>query len=533
MKIHSLQLLFLCLLGLFSCGRTPETKKKFLEDPNLSLSQKLELYLESDTLLNKCFTQSEIKVLREFYKHNHFNAVIFQRDSTATSQGKTVLQLVNHALAFGVPSEFIGTLNSRMHPVEKELFTIINLSRLISVRKHGFTDSIRAITKIDLSDVYADLNLLSKGSYDQSRRRLLSIGPVQDTLFDQLSKNIYDYATRYKLDTIDYDIKNFKTAPERNSLVAKSLFAKGYLKDSMPREALQTAALFAFKRHNGLDSSAEVTDYTVEALCESNKTKLTRAAISLESVRKHKYNNKKFVVINLPEYHLYFYANDSLKAKHRIVIGKRSNETPELESEIRSIVLFPYWRVPASIVKKEIMPEVRKNKNYLARHHYTLRGYKDTAALDVNKINLKSNGYSIVQSPGRWNSLGVIKFEFNNAHSVYVHDTPQKGLFNRSVRSFSHGCMRCEFPVDLGQKIINYDQKEGKIRKTKPHDLDSLLKLEEHRVISLNDKIPISVVYRTVTLQQVNLVFHIDIYHRDAQFIKQLKKCASEYNFHL
>ena len=93
--------------------------------------------------------------------------------------------------------------------------------------------------------------------------------------------------------------------------------------------------------------------------------------------------------------------------------------------------------------------------------------------------------------------------------------------------------MRCEFPVVLGQKMLNYDNKDGKNGKTRSNDLDSMLKPDKHRVISLNDKIPISVVYRTVTLQHANLVFHIDIYHRDAQFIKQLKKCASEYNFHL
>ena len=128
----------------------------------------------------------------------------------------------------------------------------------------------------------------------------------------------------------------------------------------------------------------------------------------------------------------------------------------------------------------------------------------------------------MIQMPGPWNSLGVIKFEFLSNHSVYVHDTPQKGFFNRKVRSFSHGCMRCQYPVELGKLMLQYDQ-EGRRKKSMPPDtLDSLVRIGEHVGIGLKNRIPIYVEYQTVTTHEKRITFHLDIYFREDEIIKIL-----------
>jgi murein L,D-transpeptidase YcbB/YkuD len=526
--IKSALLLFLSSLVLISCSRQEVRGKNFLKDPNLSNAEKLERYLNSDSLMGEAFTSEESQLLRTYYEQHDYQPFLLEQ---AASKDSLFNRLFERSLAFGIPREYLELSKKNAHPVELDMVKVLHVARMVEIRDKGFLDtSGRPKRTVPLAS-FRKMNVLTKAtSYHSAANYLLALGPKSDTSFKQLSDQIFDYGTKYKLDTANFSPKNFTTDEQRTALAKSSLKNKGYITSSQPSNATFDKALLLFKLHNGLDSSLQMNNYTVEALCESNVKKLNRAALSLDKIRHRKNSYGRLVLINLPEYMLYFYANDNLKAKHRLIIGKRTNETPELESEIRSIVVYPYWSVPASIVKKEIMPKVRKNKNYLAMHHYTIRGINDTSALDVSKINLKANGYSILQSPGKWNSLGVLKFEFNNRHSVYVHDTPQKGLFNRAVRSFSHGCMRCEFPKELGKQFLTYDQ-EGRIKKSMPpYKLDTLLRDGKHRVLPLKTKIPIKVCYQTVCASADRLVFYIDIYGRDSQLLSSLKN-VQKFNF--
>lgn len=521
-------LLFLSSLVLISCNPKPAREKNFLKDPNLSNAEKIERYLESDSLMGKAFSPDEVKLLRTYYEQRDYQPFLLGQASSKDSLFKVLFE---RSLAFGIPQEYLQLPKKNAHPVELDMVKVLYVARMVEIRDKGFLDtSGRPKTTAPLAP-FRKMNFLTKAkSFESASNYLLALGPKSDSTFKQFSDQLFAFGMKYTLDKENLSPKDFNTEEKRTSLAKKSLKNKGYLSSSTDAKNVFEEALLLFKLHNGLDSSLQLNDYTVEALCESNTTKLTRAALSLDKIRQRKNPYGRLVLINLPEYALYFYANDSLRAKHRVVIGKRSNETPELESEIRSIVIYPYWKVPASIVKKEIMPEVRKNRNYLAKHHYTIRGYKDTSALDVSKINLKSDGYSIVQSPGKWNSLGVLKFEFNNRHSVYVHDTPQKALFNRAVRSFSHGCMRCEFPTELGKQFLTFDQEGRKKNSMRPDTLDTLLRVGKHNVFPLKTKIPIKVFYQTVCASSNRMVFYLDIYGRDSQLLNSLKNIQT-FNF--
>jgi murein L,D-transpeptidase YcbB/YkuD len=127
-----------------------------------------------------------------------------------------------------------------------------------------------------------------------------------------------------------------------------------------------------------------------------------------------------------------------------------------------------------------------------------------------------------MQQPGKSNSLGLIKFEFHNKYGVYLHDTPNKNLFNRDIRAFSHGCMRCQNPLDLAKLILDYDSVPNKRNYFTRDSLDTLIKTSKHQELKLVSGIPIYVEYVSVTIGEEFPVFHFDIYRKEEDIISFL-----------
>jgi murein L,D-transpeptidase YcbB/YkuD len=302
------------------------------------------------------------------------------------------------------------------------------------------------------------------------------------------------------------------------------LLSKGWIDEKM--DSLEVSKkLKLFQLENGLTNDGKLGENTIYALNESTYEKLLRASLSLDRFRSATKNPKKFVRVNIPEFKLYFYADDTLRNIHRIIVGKQTNPTPQLESKIHRIICHPYWKVPQSIANKEILPAQKANKNYLTKNHYKI--YKaqnqEVDPYSVNWGGRSSMPYTVIQQPGSHNSLGIIKFEFNNSFSVYVHDTPKKSLFNTIFRSYSHGCMRCEKPVELAKAMLTYDSIPRKRNPYKADTLDTLLSQINHLSIRLLEPIPIYVVYETVAAERNSLIFHLDLYRREEELVKLLK----------
>ncbi|MEO7045951.1 MAG: L,D-transpeptidase family protein, partial [Ferruginibacter sp.] len=131
-----------------------------------------------------------------------------------------------------------------------------------------------------------------------------------------------------------------------------------------------------------------------------------------------------YLVLNIPEFKLHAYEHDSLLWSMDAVVGKPVHKTVIFSGKIKYIVFSPYWNVPNSILQHEVLPGIRRNKNYLANQH------------------MEWNGGQVRQKPGPDNALGLVKFLFPNSYNIYLHDTPAKSLFSESSRAFSHGCIR-------------------------------------------------------------------------------------------
>lgn len=220
------------------------------------------------------------------------------------------------------------------------------------------------------------------------------------------------------------------------------------------------------------------------------------------------------VIVNIPSATLLVYEQGKAILESRIIVGKPSTRTPTLCSKITEVILYPYWMVPYSIATKELLPSIKKNAGYINANGYQV---VDRQGRIVNpyKINWQSLSrsnfpYIIRQSTGCDNALGLIKLNFYNPFSVYLHDTPTKNLFKSNKRFYSHGCMRVEKAMELGHLVL----------KTNSIAIDTLeqkgcLRNQSPIIVPADEIIPVFVLYNTIwTDAQGKISFYPDIYRK-------------------
>ena len=218
-------------------------------------------------------------------------------------------------------------------------------------------------------------------------------------------------------------------------------------------------------------------------------------------------------ILNIPSASLFVYYNDTLSLYSRIIVGKPTTPTPTLSSTISQIVVYPYWHVPNKIATKELLPLIKKNPAFLEANNFQVLS-KDGKVLDAYSIpwqSLSSSNfpYTIRQSTGCDNALGLLKFEFYSPYSVYLYDTPEKGLFFLNKRYFSHGCMRIEEPLALAHLLL----------RQRMNEIDTLIHqcLKDQKPLTLKIEKPINFVvfYSTVWYTEKNgIVFYGNPYKK-------------------
>lgn len=520
--------LFLCVsVFLFaSCSNeVPTVEIDFFENDTIPLSEKLEKVLETDYLMDLGFNEEQCLWLQEYYASNQ-HKTNWINDSTMTENGIQIKGSIERSMWFGIPTKRLNLVgNKKRIWVEEEVILTAQTALMLNDLNNGFLNFEQKIYNPEnfVSIEFLDSTLAQRDSLDYDRIFLKQ--GVPDSNYRFLNSKLYEFCSNYPLDEKTYDIKPVRLDSIHTIIkTKKALVSKGYLSTNEENDSLKFIdALKKFQLHNGLKQDGVVGKYTSWALNESTLSKVLRTALTLEKLRKMKEYPDKCIRINIPEYKLRLYVHDSLKRVHNIIVGKPENQTPELQSKVRNIVVYPYWNVPHSIASKEILPAVKNNRAYLARNNYKIyRRDHEVNPYYVNWKKIKENSfpYKVVQQPGPDNSLGILKFEFHNNYSVYVHDTPSKSLFKSDVRSFSHGCMRCENPIDLGKTILDYDSIRKKRNDITADSLDSLLGLAENYSIRLKSPVPIFVEYNTVYADRDVLIFYLDIYKRDEEYLK-------------
>ncbi|GEO04708.1 amidase [Adhaeribacter aerolatus] len=281
------------------------------------------------------------------------------------------------------------------------------------------------------------------------------------------------------------------------------------------------AAVIKFQERHGLKADGIVGKSTLEAL---NITPAQR-------IRQLEFNLLRWqadtigqgvprLLLNIPEFSLKLLdGNSNLIWQTRVIVGQRPKErqTVSLTSKISYLVLNPTWNIPNSIIRKEIIPILRKDPHYLARNQmklYRIKGAKKYL-IPVKSINWQTadpdrDALMIIQSPGKDNALGRIKFIFDNPYQIYLHDTPEKSIFNHELRDYSHGCVRVQNPEILAAYLLNQNW-----QKTLPWPLEFEESTVE-KIVYLPKPLPIKIGYFTSWVNEKGILqFREDIYKID------------------
>lgn len=222
------------------------------------------------------------------------------------------------------------------------------------------------------------------------------------------------------------------------------------------------------------------------------------------------------VFVNIPEFDLAINRGGVEQYTTRVVVGTTKNQTPVFSDNIRHLVVNPYWNVPSSIVKGEIAPAVLNNPGYIDNQNMDLIYQGNPVSpwqVNWSMVSTSNFPFRVRQRPGAGNALGQIKFLFPNKHDVYLHDTPSKSLFSRSLRAFSHGCVRVENPMEFADALM---ANEANISRA---SLEAMFGANE-KWVNPDKQIPVHLAYFTVRVEAGGaLKAYGDIYGHNAKLI--------------
>jgi len=274
-------------------------------------------------------------------------------------------------------------------------------------------------------------------------------------------------------------------------------------------------AVRAFQRQHGLNADGIIGPNTVEAMNRTPTEKLQQLRINLERLRWLPRDlGKRYLLVNIAGFQLTAIENGQYMFDMRIIVGREYRSTPSFSSRITHMILNPYWNVPASIARKDLLPKQQANPAYFTSQN--IRVYEDytfrTSPIDPETIDwnaIKAGfPYALRQEPGRQNALGTIKFMLPNDYSIYLHDTPAKSLFNRDIRTFSSGCIRLEAPLQLADFALR-----GRVS---AEELKTQIDSGKTKQINLSEPLPVHIVYLTTWIDSnQNIHYSLDAYGRD------------------
>jgi len=232
------------------------------------------------------------------------------------------------------------------------------------------------------------------------------------------------------------------------------------------------------------------------------------------------------IVVNIPEFLLRAYDEQAKpQVIMPVVVGRAMRtQTPVLYEEMKYVVFWPYWNVPPSILRGEMVPKITKDPAYLQKNNFEVVTFSgqlvtDTAVSEDVLAQLRAGKLMVRQKPGPKNALGLIKFIFPNDQNVYLHSTPSQALFAESRRDFSHGCIRVENPAALAEWVFRNNPGWTKEK------IAAALKAEKQQQVNLPSSIPVLIVYGTaVTKENGQSYFFDDIYGNDRRLEKQFRQ---------
>lgn len=273
-------------------------------------------------------------------------------------------------------------------------------------------------------------------------------------------------------------------------------------------------AVRRFQARHGLPADGVVGKYTYAAMNIPTSIRLGQLETNLVRLRSMSgFLGDRYVMVNIPAAQIEAVGNGRVESRHTAIVGKVDRQSPIIASKIHELNLNPYWTSPVSIVKKDLIPLMQKDPEYLTRNKIRIFDRKTQIEIPPQTINWNSDEavqYMFRQDPGKINAMGSVKINFPNPHAVYMHDTPQQSVFSKLLRFESSGCVRVQNVRDLITWIAGETPGWGR------RQLERTIESGDRIDVKLAAPVPVYWNYITAWSTKNGVVqFRDDIYSRD------------------
>ncbi len=530
MKLYQILFTLLLLVTVVACKDLRRQKRKVHRDTTITKTTSFNNLFFDSVLIEKFLkAHTEYKPYEEqfldFYRERNYQYAWFDNKGIA-EQSFNFLNLLNSSVADLQDSSLYNpkltelyelAVNDTLHKLNES--EILKTELLFTGQFFAYAAKVYKGSDMDAADlgwfiprkkldlrVLLDSSIKSKATGVEIYAKLNSqYKKLQDQLdiYNELVKTV-------KEDTITKLAKPLKQGESSNAVVQfkKRLILFGDLNNADTTnhfDSLTFIAVKHFQRRMGLSIDGLVGNKMVEELNVPLQQRIRQLLVNMERLRwMPPEKDSNYILVNIPEYRLHIYDSGKTIMDMNVIVGKTANSTVIFNGNLKYIVFSPYWNVPTSIVKKEIVPALEKNSNYLDKNHMEITG--------------KSNGLPLVrQKPGPFNSLGLVKFLFPNNYDIYLHDTPNRDLFSQSSRSLSHGCIRISEPKKMAQYLLRNDTSWNST------NIDSAMHLAKEKWVTLKKTVPVFIVYFTAWVDKNGILnFRKDIYGHDEKMAAKL-----------
>ncbi|NNE80335.1 MAG: L,D-transpeptidase family protein [Silicimonas sp.] len=479
--------------------------------------------------------------IAEFYKSTGYKPIWTAKNNKAKQRRSALLRAVKDAPAHGLPAGrySIDTLsiNPRKVKSERDLGRLeVEMSRLFLRYARDIQTGVLNPRKIDSGMVrevpYRNrtslLKAFSKSSPKGFIKKLAPSNPEYARLMKEkmrFEKLIGKGGWGPKVQA-----KSLKPGQSGGAVVQlrNRLITMGYLRRNAGKtyDSKMQQAVAVFQRDHGLRHDGVAGQGTMAMINIEPQTRLSQIIVAMERERWiNMPRGKRHVWVNITDYQAKIIDNGKVTFATRSVVGANSHDrrTPEFSDVMEHMVINPTWNVPRSIAVKEYLPLLQANP--FAAGHLRMTDARGRVvpreAVDFTQFDERNFPFDLKQPPSRRNALGLVKFMFPNRHNIYLHDTPEKQLFGREARAFSHGCVRLNDPFDFAYTLLKKQTRNPEAF------FKERLATGRETVVPLEAQVPVHLVYRTAMTQPKGKIqFRRDVYGRDARIWKALQQAG-------
>ncbi len=549
-KLLSLKILVVSILvvgNLSSCKDKGNdvSKKEIVEQPEDINAKAGELIratlkeiLRGDTTLPDSFRVKNVMELQHLYDQNSFGP-LWSLSGAFTRNGDSLYSMIGHSMKYGLfPEDYHYT---RLTGIRNQLTDTLSEKKLDA--------SLWAYSDLLLSSAFVQIvkdlkvgrllpdSLIAKDSILTPlffAAQLRSFQQRRDSVFEQLEPIHSDYRKiRTALQDFlrDADFTNYTFVSTKDSSRIRLLLYKRLTEEdtsltaNTPDSLEIVQAIKKYQKKNELKADGKISSSLISRLNNTDRQKFIRIVINLDRYKLITPLPDLYLWVNIPSYYLQLRQGDSVALKSRVVVGKPITKTPIITSAISDMITYPKWTIPESIIKKEILPGLKKDAGYTIRKGYSLidKDGNEINPYAITWMKYETNiPYKVVQGSGDDNALGVLKFNFPNKFSVYLHDTNQRYLFSNKSRALSHGCVRVQAWNELAKFILRNDSLNS-VNAVPVDSLNKWLDTKQKKYIPVRKPIPLFIRYFTCdTDEKGQLVFYDDIYEEDKKIREKI-----------